>query len=332
MRRSLVLLVTFLLALASYSSAGEKKDKQAEGLALIERARELSDIRAPGSPPFRLEAKVEVLGPNGSWIDGTYSLLRLSSEKSREEINLPGYREVRVATGDKVWQVRNVRYMPLHVFQLREALQVQSRLKLEPKETIKKIRERRHKGSSEKCTTVKVNEWTERELCFDEATGAIVSEKSWKMAYEYSDFLEWRGKVLPRSVRAREEGQEVVRVKTVEIIDAEAPDLSQFEPPPGAAIKQGCDNPEPAEATETQEPVYPDRAKRAGVSGIVSIYAVIGLDGTLHNPTLVRTAGPDLDSSAMSAVSRWRYRPAMCGGKPVESETVIDVGYRLYYP
>jgi TonB family protein len=73
-------------------------------------------------------------------------------------------------------------------------------------------------------------------------------------------------------------------------------------------------------------PRYPEMARRAGVSGDVLISATIGTDGALHNLRVV-SGSPLLREEALTAARQWRYSPYKLGGKPVETETRITVGF-----
>jgi TonB family protein len=77
-------------------------------------------------------------------------------------------------------------------------------------------------------------------------------------------------------------------------------------------------------------PIYPQSAKSAGVQGSVKLDAIIGMDG---RPKLLRVVNteinPELARSAIEAVSKWRYRPMLVNGKPVEVETTVTVVYSL---
>jgi TonB family protein len=78
------------------------------------------------------------------------------------------------------------------------------------------------------------------------------------------------------------------------------------------------------------QPVYPDSAKSAGISGTVILHAVISKDG---KPLSLRVMNgqidPDLARSAVEAVSQWRYTPTLLNGEPIEVDTTITVIYSL---
>jgi TonB family protein len=78
------------------------------------------------------------------------------------------------------------------------------------------------------------------------------------------------------------------------------------------------------------QPIYPESARSAGISGTVVLHAVIGMDG---KPLSLRVKNsqidPDLARSAVEAVSQWRYTPTLLNGEPIEVDTTITVNYSL---
>ena len=78
------------------------------------------------------------------------------------------------------------------------------------------------------------------------------------------------------------------------------------------------------------QPVYPETAKAAGVQGNVELEAIIGKDGApLSLRVMNEQIDPQLARAAVEAVSRWRYRPTILNGEPVEVETTIKVNFKL---
>ncbi len=74
-------------------------------------------------------------------------------------------------------------------------------------------------------------------------------------------------------------------------------------------------------------PEYPAVARTARVQGSVLMHAIIGTDGTIQRLQVI-SGNPLLVRSAMEAVKRWRYRPYLLDGKPVEVETNITVNFK----
>jgi periplasmic protein TonB len=75
-------------------------------------------------------------------------------------------------------------------------------------------------------------------------------------------------------------------------------------------------------------PEYPPLARAARIQGIVHLQAVISADGTIQHLTLI-AGHPLLVDAAMQAVARWRYRPTLLNGEPVEVVTDIVVNFTL---
>ena len=65
-----------------------------------------------------------------------------------------------------------------------------------------------------------------------------------------------------------------------------------------------------------------------GIQGTVRLDALIATDGTVTGLKVV-SGHPLLVKAALEAVERWRYRPTLLNGQPVEVETEIDVNFAL---
>ena len=76
------------------------------------------------------------------------------------------------------------------------------------------------------------------------------------------------------------------------------------------------------------QPDYPSLARLARIQGAVKLHAVISRQGTIENLQVV-SGPPLLMKAAIDAVQRWRYRPYLLNGEPVEVETEITVNFVL---
>jgi TonB family protein len=82
--------------------------------------------------------------------------------------------------------------------------------------------------------------------------------------------------------------------------------------------------------TTKVQPIYPESARSAGISGTVVLQAVIGMDGKpLSLRVMNSQIDPDLAHSAVEAVNQWRYTPTLLNGEPIEVDTTITVVYTL---
>jgi protein TonB len=76
------------------------------------------------------------------------------------------------------------------------------------------------------------------------------------------------------------------------------------------------------------QPTYPPLAKQARIFGAVVLQAEISKDGSIQN-LHVLSGHPMLVPAALEAVKRWKYKPYILNGEPVEVETTITVNFTL---
>jgi TonB family protein len=79
---------------------------------------------------------------------------------------------------------------------------------------------------------------------------------------------------------------------------------------------------------DSRVPAYPDSAKIQGVEGSVVMQAIISRDGTVKHVHVIE-GDSRLRNSATEAVYKWRYRPYMVNGQPVDVLTTITVDFDL---
>jgi TonB family protein len=77
------------------------------------------------------------------------------------------------------------------------------------------------------------------------------------------------------------------------------------------------------------EPEYSEEARKAKYQGVVMLSIVVDANGIPRDIKVVRPLGLGLDEKAIEAVQRWRFRPAMKGGKPVAVTANVEVNFRL---
>jgi periplasmic protein TonB len=92
----------------------------------------------------------------------------------------------------------------------------------------------------------------------------------------------------------------------------------------------------PSEIQERQliyaaEPIYPPLARQMRIEGAVRISILVGRDGRVARGRLL-SGHPLLAGAAMEAVRRWRYRPTLVEGAPVEVVSTVEVNFSLRSP
>jgi periplasmic protein TonB len=77
------------------------------------------------------------------------------------------------------------------------------------------------------------------------------------------------------------------------------------------------------------EPEYSDEARKAKFQGTVVLYVVVDSKGFARDIKVIRPLGLGLDQKAIEAVQKWKFKPGMKDGKPVNVEAQIEVNFRL---
>lgn len=82
-----------------------------------------------------------------------------------------------------------------------------------------------------------------------------------------------------------------------------------------------------SQPNQSAPPKTADAKQRAKYHGTVLLNVVIGMDGTVTQTRVVRSANPDLDKKAAEAVSRWKFLPARRKGLPVPSVMPVEINF-----
>ena len=101
--------------------------------------------------------------------------------------------------------------------------------------------------------------------------------------------------------------------------------------PYDAPLRVGGDVQAPV-VIENVEPSYTEEARKAGISGIVIIQALIGRDGLVKDASVLKPLPFGLDQAAVDAVKQWKFKPGMLAGKPVDVVFNLTVNFRLDKP
>ncbi len=76
------------------------------------------------------------------------------------------------------------------------------------------------------------------------------------------------------------------------------------------------------------KPHYPREAQEKGIQGDVLLQATIDTNGNLTNIKVVQ-GDPVLVKASIDAVKKWKYRPYILKGEPVDVDTMIKIQFHL---
>ena len=77
------------------------------------------------------------------------------------------------------------------------------------------------------------------------------------------------------------------------------------------------------------DPEYSEEARKAKYSGTVTLAVVVDTEGKARDIHVVKSLGMGLDEKAIEAVQKWKFKPGMKGGQPVNVRATIEVNFRL---
>jgi TonB family protein len=83
-----------------------------------------------------------------------------------------------------------------------------------------------------------------------------------------------------------------------------------------------------ANLVASRVPAYPEGAKANHIEGPVLVQAFISKDGFVDRVHVIE-GNPRLRNAAAEAVQKWRFKPYLLNGKPVEVATTITVDFKL---
>jgi len=83
----------------------------------------------------------------------------------------------------------------------------------------------------------------------------------------------------------------------------------------------------PPELVYKVDPGYTQEAQKAKISGTVMLAILVGTDGHVSEIHVLEKLEPGLDARAITAVSKWRFKPAMRGTTPVAFRARAGVSF-----
>lgn len=331
--------IALILLLFDSVRAGEKTKAQAT--QLLSEAIQLSDIRAPGSTPFQLNARLVGTEDKDHPIEATYSLEWQSPTSWRDELTATNYQEVRVARSDRLFISRKPSNPVAALFHLRRLIEFPIRFDLNPIMRIEKLSEKRSDGNLQRIVEVSAYDRFSIKVYLDESLPTVSRIESKGVLYptypfydfdsslEYQDYQEFHGRQFPHKLVQRNSARATGEVEIVEVIDA-PPQTTSFDPPPDARWTRWCAHPTPAHPVPNRNllPLMPPPQFRPGAPPLhVQVYGIIGIDGLWHNLTVLKSEGEAVDSYFLKTIARTKYSPSTCDGTPVETEEIRDFYY-----
>ncbi len=81
--------------------------------------------------------------------------------------------------------------------------------------------------------------------------------------------------------------------------------------------------------THRVEPIYTDPARKAKITGVVIVEAIIDKDGNVDKVHVLKGLGMGLSEAAADAVKHWKFKPGTLNGEPVDVIFNLTVNFTL---
>jgi TonB family protein len=314
------------------------KDESSSDETFISRSRSL-EVWAEGTPAVKMRGQIEVSGTNGTVARGDYAVDWVSPSQWREEIQFANYQRIRIRDAQGFWQKASLDYQPYLIYMVTDLLDLKTALSVSPKETFGRVKSRQKDGILQKCVDLNITNRTNRVLCFDDKSGALLAVEYPQGEHdnppelsriEYTDFHSVAGKLIPYDRRALRGGKTIASVRIAEVSKADSVNSAEFMPPPSAEFWPQCDSLQKANLARHVAPNYPQAAGRNREMGRVILYGVVEADGTLSHLKLIKSASPAMNEAAMESFGRSQYTPAQCQGNSIRSESFFEMDFQIH--
>jgi TonB family protein len=330
--RALLFFTAFVVV---FGSAFAADDSQEAAEALLDRARQLSDVRSPKAPAFRLTLTFSFTGKDLETVQGTYTEVWMSGSEWRRETVVGNSRRIEVGGLAKRWLFDTADDFP------DQAAGVPALVEPLPARIAKLDFESiTESDPATRCALTKPKGELRQQyaFCFDKTDGLLVAKVTPDVmgprvadySCNYSQFLKFGEYWFPHEMVCFLDGHRKMEARVVDLSLAPSADAALFAPPTGAVEMGTCpNNPVPPRAVNALAPKPPlgMRDRRSSVL----LWMVVDTKGKPQKLKVSRSGGKQFDDSALFTVRGWHFKPATCNGEPMAVPLTVEIkfwGYR----
>jgi TonB family protein len=324
-------LVFLLLGFAVAARADDRNDARVR--ALCERSNQVSGLKFDSPQPFAMKLKVQILKTYANpAIEGTVAFMDTGSFW-REDLRFPEYGYSAISDDKKTWILRSTEVEPGLATETLRLINGSPSMRPFPNSVVRRKADEIRKKSHEKTQLTCIESALSFETCFDDATGATVSQSDDHARWEYKDFQDFHGKLVPHRMEYIWEGKPLI-VATVNGLEDVIPDPKLFAPGAGYQEEQLCNGQltHPKLIREA-EPDFPP-AYRGRIHGVLMNSIKLRLaaaDGTVKDAVIIKTINNDFDTEALKAVRQFKFEPWKCDGVPMSRDITVQMNFHAPY-
>lgn len=160
-------------------------------------------------------------------------------------------------------------------------------------------------------------------LCFDAERSVLISDHSEpENNRKYVDYTSNEQQTFPRLVKIDNKWIAPFEVRDISVSRGSFDD-KLFRIPTDAIEFENCKDIRPPLAVSTPEPDFshvPHHRQQ-----LLVFSAIIAKDGRVQEAWLLNPSSDDLSAKARDAVMRWKFKPAICSGQPINVEIRLEI-------
>ncbi|MGB6523822.1 MAG: hypothetical protein WBE87_02785 [Candidatus Acidiferrales bacterium] len=329
----LIAVIAVLSATVAFHAAfanDNQKELKAQAEALLAKSRDLSNIEAPDSPAFVLNAKIHYqMGRQKA--EGDAQIIWTAPDHYREAYTAPNYSYIEVVRDGYRYLARTNNEMPLQMYELRNAIIAAMDGGGNPGNL--KIKRVKTDPSDSRIVCIIFDTFAPITDCLDSDGDVLSSEMQRKdvqdilrQHYDFSDFAVFGAKRFPRKVAFRGGDGDVIEIEVSQLAAVKAIAPVAFNVPTGAMKETWCENP-------TSDPPNPafhggsvDEFMTLG-DAQASVYLVIDANGHVRAGTVIYQMRPIRYDDLKAMFRAMRFPRALCGNDGIEYETIMHFGH-----
>lgn len=289
---------------------------------LLDAAHKASDISALA--PYVLTGTVVVNPGTKQELTGSLAVYR-DQDRARVDVQISGRNETRITIGnkdyvdpdqilfsgtwlnefDRLWDAKSSRHV------------------VNSKDKWGNAYKHKIGGAAAWCMD-KVNDAAKGRLCVDAERHVVLSATP----AEFSDFAAVGGALVPQTIRITDRYVAPVEVRNIKITAYPA-EASLFEIPPHAIELETCADGELSKLVDAPMSARSNLSQHP-TNSTVALFAFINKEGQVSSVKILTLVQADFNTRILDAIKKWRFKPATCGGRPINSALTLEANGHLF--
>ena len=317
-----------LLTAASIATADDAKDATVR--ALCDRSNQVSGLKFQSPQPFVMKIKVDVLKTFANpAVEGSVAFMD-TGIFWREDLRFPDYGYSSISDDKRAWVMRSTPIEPGLVTDTLRLINGSPSMRPFANAVLRDKLEQIKKTSRDHLALTCLESKSDFETCFDDQTGVTVSQSDEHARWEYKDFQEFHGKLVPRRMDYFWDKKPLITASVIGIEDV-VPDPKLFAPGPNyeeeAVCKGTLTHPK---LVRTVDPAFPTGYRGSLADPVMNVVKLrLADDGTVKDAIIIKTINSAFDAESLKAVRQWKFEPWSCDGVPFERDITVQVNFHL---